>query len=67
MWSAGARRLTWRPGSPLPARFIGYEPVTHHSEPGGEGESGDNAAVYVYQPDGHYVEFFHVLDTRDSY
>jgi hypothetical protein len=46
--------------------FIGYGP-THNSEPGGDGESGGNSAVYVYDPDGHYVEFFHCMGTRDNY
>jgi len=47
--------------------FIGYRPVTHNSEPGGDGEDGGNTAVYVYDPDGYYVEFFHCMDTRDNY
>jgi len=37
--------------------YIGHESVTYNSEPGGDGESGGNTAVSVYDPDGHYVEF----------
>jgi catechol 2,3-dioxygenase-like lactoylglutathione lyase family enzyme len=34
------------------ARIV-YGPVKHNSEPGGDGESGGNVAVYTYDPDGH--------------
>jgi catechol 2,3-dioxygenase-like lactoylglutathione lyase family enzyme len=46
---------------------IAYGPVTHNSKPGGDGESGGNTAVYVYDPDGHYLEFFHGMDTKENY
>ena len=46
---------------------IAYGPVTHNSKPGGDGESGGNTAVYAYDPDGHYLEFFHGMDTKENY
>ncbi|MFN8531553.1 MAG: VOC family protein [Anaerolineae bacterium] len=46
---------------------IVYGPVKHNSEPGGDGESGGNVAVYTYDPDGHYIEFFHDMDTIENY
>ena len=46
---------------------IVYGPVKHNSEPGGDGESGGNVAVYTYDPDGHYVEFFYDMDTIENY
>lgn len=48
------------------ARIV-YGPVKHNSEPGGDGESGGNVAVYTYDPDGHYVEFFYAMDTIENY
>jgi catechol 2,3-dioxygenase-like lactoylglutathione lyase family enzyme len=46
---------------------IAYGPVTHNSRPWGDGESGGNTAVYAYDPDGHYLEFFHGMDTKENY
>lgn len=46
---------------------IVYGPVKHNSEPGGDGESGGNVAVYTYDPDGHYIECFHDMDTIENY
>lgn len=46
---------------------IVYGPVKHNGEPGGDGESGGNVAVYTYDPDGHYVEFFYDMDTIENY
>lgn len=46
---------------------IVYGPVKHNSEPGGDGESGGNVAVYTYDPDGHYVEVFYDMDTVHNY
>ncbi|GAB4207080.1 MAG: hypothetical protein OHK0022_34870 [Roseiflexaceae bacterium] len=46
---------------------IVYGPVKHNSEPGGDGESGGNIAVYTYDPDGHYIEFFYAMDTIENY
>lgn len=46
---------------------IVYGPVKHNSEPGGDGESGGNVAVYTYDPDGHYLEFFYDMDTIENY
>jgi catechol 2,3-dioxygenase-like lactoylglutathione lyase family enzyme len=48
------------------ARIV-YGPVKHNSEPGGDGESGGNVAVYTYDPDGHYIEFFYDMDTIENY
>lgn len=46
---------------------IVYGPVKHNSGPGGDGESGGNVAVYTYDPDGHYLEFFCDMDTIENY
>lgn len=46
---------------------IVYGPVKHNSAPGGDGESGGNLAVYTYDPDGHYIEFFYDMDTIENY
>lgn len=48
------------------ARLV-YGPVKHNSEPGGDGESGGNVAVYTYDPDGHYIECFYDMDTIENY
>jgi catechol 2,3-dioxygenase-like lactoylglutathione lyase family enzyme len=46
---------------------IVYGPVKHNSEPGGDGESGGNVAVYIYDPDGHQIECFYDMDTIENY
>ncbi len=57
----------------MSARFIAlgqrivYGPIEHGSGPGGDGESGGNVAVYTYDPDGHYIEFFQDMDTTGNY
>jgi catechol 2,3-dioxygenase-like lactoylglutathione lyase family enzyme len=48
------------------ARIV-YGPVKHNSEPGGDGESGGNVAVYTYDPDGHQIECFYDMDTIENY
>ena len=45
---------------------VEYGPVAHHSGPGGDGESGGNKAVYVADPDGNWLEFFHGMDSIDA-
>ena len=45
---------------------IAYGPVGHHSGPGGDGESGGNKAVYIEDPDGSWLEFFHGMDSVDG-
>lgn len=45
--------------------FISYGPVKHNAT--GDGESGGNVAVYIFDPDRHYVEFFYDMDTVDNY
>ncbi len=42
---------------------IAYGPVAHHGGPGGDGESGGNKAVYIEDPDGTWLEFFHDMDS----
>ena len=47
---------------------ISYGPVTHNDvPPHGDGESGGNCALYVYDPDGHYIEFFYDMDTINNF
>ncbi len=47
---------------------ISYGPAIHNDiPPNGDGESGGNHAVYAYDPDFHYVEFFSNMDTIDNF
>lgn len=47
---------------------IAYGPSRHNDlPPDGDGESGGNFAVYVYDPDHHYIEFFSDMDTIDNF
>ena len=47
---------------------ISYGPARHNDlPPHGDGESGGNFALYVYDPDHHYIEFFYDMDTIDNY
>jgi len=39
-----------------------YGPVKHYSGPGGDGGWGGNRAVYVHDPDGHFIEFSNEMD-----
>lgn len=41
---------------------ISYGPVKHYPGPGGDGGWGGNRAVYVHDPDGHFVEFHNEMD-----
>lgn len=45
--------------------FISYGPVKHNKD--GDGESGGNVAVYCFDPDNHYLEFFFDMDTIENY
>lgn len=45
--------------------YISYGPVKHNKD--GDGESGGNVAVYFFDPDQHYLEFFYDMDTIDNY
>lgn len=45
--------------------FISYGPVKHNKD--GDGESGGNVAVYCFDPDQHYLEFFFEMDTIENY
>lgn len=39
-----------------------YGPVKHYDGPGGDGGWGGNRAVYVHDPDGHFIEFHNEMD-----
>ncbi len=47
--------------------FVSYGPVKHNNAPGGDGETGGNVALYVYDADGHNIEFFYDMDTIENY
>ncbi len=41
---------------------ISYGPVKHYPGPGGDGGWGGNHAVYVNDPDGHFIELHNDMD-----
>lgn len=41
---------------------LSYGPVKHYPGPGGDGGWGGNRAVYVHDPDGHFIEFCNEMD-----
>jgi len=41
---------------------LSYGPVKHYPGPGGDGGWGGNRAVYVNDPDGHFIEFHNDMD-----
>ena len=41
---------------------LSYGPVKHYDGPGGDGGWGGNEAVYVNDPDGHFIEFHNSMD-----
>jgi len=41
---------------------LSYGPVKHYPGPGGDGGWGGNRAVYVNDPDGHFIEFHNEMD-----
>ncbi|MEM1156052.1 MAG: VOC family protein [Pseudomonadota bacterium] len=45
-----------------------YGPAKHNNEPPwGDGETGGNFAVYIYDPDYHNIEIFAEMDTVENY
>ena len=41
---------------------LSYGPVKHYPGPGGDGGWGGNRAVYVNDPDGHFIELHNEMD-----
>lgn len=41
---------------------LSYGPVKHYPGPGGDGGWGGNRAVYLHDPDGHFIEFCNEMD-----
>lgn len=41
---------------------LSYGPVKHYEGPGGDGGWGGNRAVYMNDPDGHFIEFSNEMD-----
>jgi catechol 2,3-dioxygenase-like lactoylglutathione lyase family enzyme len=47
---------------------VNYGVVRHNAmPPHGDGETGGNTALYIYDPDFHNVEFFSGMDTIENY